>query len=261
MQGGSLFSSEIDLEEDVDTKELKTQKVKLMMTDTLKDKFQYLDVDHELSASIVSGLVEASGSGRFVEEKNSITSKSSSISLIYRVEQVHQEIDVQDLKKKINFDALNTVGATHVVTGITWGFICTITAQYTFDDIEIKHEIEDAIQTKFDKLKEALDCTFDAIVGNNTDKLVKCKLLQSEDWEDSSSDEFEDCLSELGEDFDSNAALLILEEGGSAIVNAEELLNDPLNQSADNESSSDEYNDCFSELSSISINEDISLLF
>ena len=146
MQGGSLFSSKINPEIDVDSKDLKTQTVQLMMSDSLADRFNILDVDEELSASILSGLVKVSGSGKFIEENRPITSKASSMSFIHKLEMAQDEIDIQDLKKKIEYDALDTMEATHVVTGITWGAIYTIRAQYTFDNIETKGVIEKAVK-------------------------------------------------------------------------------------------------------------------
>ena len=156
MQGRSLFTSELDSEEDIDREELKTQAAELMMSDSLEDRFHYLDIDAELSVSILSGLVHVSGSGKLLEEKRSVSPNASTMGVIYKVETIQEEIDPQDLKKKVDLDVLNTSEVTHVLTGIIWGAVCTFTAHYTFNDNEEKMAIEEALKLEFTKLKEAL---------------------------------------------------------------------------------------------------------
>ncbi|XP_063691971.1 uncharacterized protein LOC134824157 isoform X2 [Bolinopsis microptera] len=194
-QGRSLLSRELDPETDIDREELKTQAAELMMSDSLEDRCHYLDIDAELSVSILSGLVHVSGSGKLLEEKRSVSPNSSTMGLIYKVETIQEEIDPQDLKKKVDLDVLNTSEVTHVLTGIIWGAVCTFTAHYTFNDNEEKSEIEEALKINFTKLKEALDSSSS---DTHDGRLIRDGRSQSTDtteFENSVSDECEDSLS------------------------------------------------------------------
>ena len=135
----------------------------LLMSDSLENKFSKLNIEAELSVSILSGLVKVSGSGKFLDEKRS-SAKKSTMSLIYNVEMRSEEITLSQLKEKINFDALETEDATHVLTGIDWGARCTVTAEYEFSDKEEKKEISGALQAEMNKIGGALSVSGSAKV-------------------------------------------------------------------------------------------------
>ena len=198
MQGRSLFTSELDSEEDIYREELKKQAAGLMKSDSLEDRFHHFDIDAELSVSILSGLVHVSGSGELLEEKRSVSPNSSTMSVIYKVETIQEEIDPLDLKKKVDLDVLNTSEVTHVLTGIIWGAVCTFTAHYTFNDNEEKMEIEKALKLEFTKLKEAL---VDPSTSNKHHDEYEVSLSGSEEKSESS------CHSEVE---GSNESILLL---------------------------------------------------
>ena len=119
-QGNSVFSEELDEEDDIYPTDLPNTNVELLMSDRLEDKFCKLNIEAELSVSILSGLVKVSGSAKFLDEKRTSANKSC-MRLIYNVATKSEEVILRQLKNKINFDSLDTDEATHVLTGIEWG--------------------------------------------------------------------------------------------------------------------------------------------
>ena len=136
------------------------------MSDRLEDKFYKLNIEAELSVSILSGLVKVSGSAQFLNEKRT-TAKKSCMSLIYNVATRSEIVILRQLKNKINFDSLDTDDATHILTGIEWGAACTVTAEYEFSDGDEKKEIEGCLKAELNKLKGLFDAKGEAKVDFN----------------------------------------------------------------------------------------------
>ena len=114
----------------VDTKQNHSTDIKFSKTDTYKEKFDRLDVEPELSASFLAGLVKVEGSGRYLSEKRE-TNRVIQSSMHYSITTVEEELNLTsgDIKKCLAFDTLDSDVATHVVTGISWGAHCVITAK------------------------------------------------------------------------------------------------------------------------------------
>jgi len=104
--------------------------IKISKTDTYKEKFDRLDVEAELSASYLAGLVKVSGSGRYLSDKRE-TNLVMQSSMHYRITTVEEELNLAsaDIKRCLAFDTFDSDAATHVVTGISWGAKCVITAK------------------------------------------------------------------------------------------------------------------------------------
>jgi len=154
-QGDNIFNQKIGKDEIYSTVQGNTV-VELVLSDSLEDKFHHLNIEAELSVSILSGLIKVSGSGKYLEEKRA-TAKSSAMSLIYKVTTKTEEIYLRQLKKIVDLDSLNTSEATHVLTSVDWGAVCTVTAEYTFSDQKEKKEIEGSLEAELNKLKGVLD--------------------------------------------------------------------------------------------------------
>jgi len=104
--------------------------IKISKTDTYKEKLDRLDVEAELSASFLAGLVKVSGSGRYLSDKRE-TNLVMQSSMYYSITTVEEELNLAsiDIKRCLAFDTLDSDVATHVVTGISWGAKCVITAK------------------------------------------------------------------------------------------------------------------------------------
>ena len=117
-------------------------------------------------------MITLSGSAKFLQEQRT-SAKKSAMSLIYNMTTMNEEVMLKQLKKKIDFDALETDEATHVLTGIDWGAACTVTAEYEFYDSEEKKEIEGGLEAEMNKLKAAVDVGGHAKVKYNDGTLEK----------------------------------------------------------------------------------------
>lgn len=96
--------------------------LKYLKLNTLTEKLQSLDVQAGFKLSVLSGLIEVSGSGRYVKDTQRST-KSAKVSVANFVMTEYEQFDVAgiDARKLINLDILAKIDATHVVVGIQWG--------------------------------------------------------------------------------------------------------------------------------------------
>ena len=171
-QGNSIFTGKLAAEDDIYETELGTTDVELTLSDTLEEKFHCLDIQAELSVSILCGLVSLSGSGKYLDEKRK-TTKSSSMSLIYKINTINEEVYLRQLKNLVDFDGLETSTATHVLTSIDWGAVCTVTAEYSFCDTDEKKKVEGALRAEMNKLKGSVDISGSAEVHYDDKNLKK----------------------------------------------------------------------------------------
>jgi hypothetical protein len=128
--------------------------VKISKTDTYKDKLDRLGVEAELSASFLAGLVNVEGSGRYLTDKRE-TNLTMQSSMHYSITTVEQELNLtaKEIKECLAFETLDSDVATHVVTGISWGAQCIISARTEVALSQDRAEIDGALDTKFGFLK------------------------------------------------------------------------------------------------------------
>ena len=103
-QSDTLFSSKLN-QEVFETTDLGGICVELVKTDSIQEKFEKLNVEGELQLSVLSGLVEGRGSGAYLGEERK-SARNQSMSLIYRLKTVHEELMVRQNKEHIDLDVL-----------------------------------------------------------------------------------------------------------------------------------------------------------
>ena len=128
--------------------------IEYCLTDTLKDKFEKLDINGELSVSVLSGLLTLSGSAKFMNERKE-SAKSVRCTLYYKSRTKTESLNIfnDDLSGVVSMESLRDIKATHVVVGISWGANATISFDYANTENREKNEIEGAFQAHFEKMK------------------------------------------------------------------------------------------------------------
>jgi hypothetical protein len=128
--------------------------IKFSKRDTYKEKFDSLSVGAELSASVLAGLVNVEGSGRYLTEKRD-SNLIMQASMHYSVTTVDEELKItsSEFKDCLAFQVLESNVATHVVTGISWGAQCVITAKREVSVGEDRKQIEGNMDAQFGMLK------------------------------------------------------------------------------------------------------------
>ncbi len=137
-------------DDDIYEEEANNVDVDFIVTDSIKEQFDKLSIDAELSLSILAGLVKLSGSASFLKDQK-CSSRSARMTLAYSVLTKHQEID--GIRAKVDKDCLESIEATHMVVGIDWGAKCNITCEYDKSDNEDEMEVKGKLQAEVEKLK------------------------------------------------------------------------------------------------------------
>lgn len=125
------------------------------MNDTLEDKLKTLDISAELSASIMSGLVDCSLSANYIMKKKSDThSRYASVSCTMQT-----YIEVLQLEsvevKYLNLASLENPNATHVICGVEWGAQTVIEAKTTTTIRTDSHHVGNKPPPKHDRRDSA----------------------------------------------------------------------------------------------------------
>ena len=135
--------------------------IEVVTTDSLQEKFEKLDVETDLQVSVLSGMVDTSGSGDYLKEQTNRV-KTRSMSLLYKLKTVEDEIIMRQNKHMISRDVLlplegQSIAATHVVFAIGWGAVCSVTCEYEHEEDEDVTKINEALSAKIEKLKGLID--------------------------------------------------------------------------------------------------------
>lgn len=119
--GLSLLQSKLP-PEFIDSTENRHSDVKYLMENTLEEKMSVLDVKAEAKLSILWGLIQITGSGKYFNDKKH-TSQSVKVSLANLVKTEYEQINLNRVEERkfIDLDVLRIIDATHVVIGIQWG--------------------------------------------------------------------------------------------------------------------------------------------
>ena len=153
-------------EEDICEDEANTTNVDFILTDSINEKYEKLDIDAELSLSIMSGLVKLSGSAAYLDSQKS-SAKSTEMTLAYAVHTMHQEVD--GIRSKVDKNCIDMDEATHIVIGIDWGAKCNITCKYQMEHNEDEMQVKGKLQAEIEKLKSVLSAKGSASVDISQD--------------------------------------------------------------------------------------------
>ena len=105
-QNDTLFSSKLE-DDMIDTMDLGETTTELVMSGSLQEKCTKLDVQGELQVSLSLGMIKLNGSGAYLsEEKKSARAKS--MSLIYKLRTVNEDVMIRHNKNKIDKDVFFT---------------------------------------------------------------------------------------------------------------------------------------------------------
>jgi len=148
-----------------------------VITDSLKEKYEKLNIKGELKMSLMAGLLGIDGSGNYMSKEKS-TFASIKSTFIYSLTTKREDISFSDksLLKYIDPGILEIAtkdNATHVVCGIEWGanFYATFEKDTDFkknlNDYSLKGKLDLNIKSLFDGFKEMIG------LGNNDKKLSK----------------------------------------------------------------------------------------
>ena len=137
-----------------------------------QDQFDILDIEAELSLTMMCIPPSISGSAKYMQEHR-ISKKDQRKSLIYEISTIDTSITPQYCKEYIDWDLLQNVienkVATHVITRIEWGGRCIIDVEgwtsKTHSEKEIGGMLEASMQMlafglngkSIDELRDNLD--------------------------------------------------------------------------------------------------------
>ncbi|KAF2239709.1 hypothetical protein EV356DRAFT_513990 [Viridothelium virens] len=126
--------------------------------DSYKAKLSSLDIDAKLGASFMAGLVTVGGSGKYLSAQRD-TNLVAQRSLIYNRKTVNErlEFQTQDVKDNICWEALDTGGATHVVSEIVWGSRNIITVKQTLSHKDDAKAVNGALDVRMASLKRTAE--------------------------------------------------------------------------------------------------------
>ena len=132
-------------------------KLKLTLDNSLEDKFTLMDISASLKISIMSGLFNLEGSGKFFKDTKK-SAKSAKATLIYSITTKYEQINMisSAIKPLIDLDALNDINCTHVVVGIQWGGNAFISVEDSNQENEDTRVIEGSLKVDLDQLSVAI---------------------------------------------------------------------------------------------------------
>ncbi|KAI9780418.1 MAG: hypothetical protein M1839_006692 [Geoglossum umbratile] len=135
-----------------------TSDVKASFTDTYEEKFDKMNLDPELGASFLSGLVHVDRSGGYLNDLRD-TNNTIQASLHYNVSTVHEKLNLVDpsLTQCLNLDVLQGTSATHVVTEISWGALTVLVAKHPLTGQYSRSEIEGNFRARFAILESIVE--------------------------------------------------------------------------------------------------------
>jgi hypothetical protein len=127
--GVNIFNGTLP-ETSIESKDNPLQKVDYEITDRISEKFHKLSVNAELQLSVLAGMINLQGSGKYLQEEKA-SAKVSRMTLLYSIMTKSERISISNLELKeiIDLNTIDSFEATHVVVGIDWGANCTITSE------------------------------------------------------------------------------------------------------------------------------------
>jgi GTPase SAR1 family protein len=100
-------------------------------SDSFKEKFAKLGLNNELIASFLAGMVNVQGSARYlIQKRDSLPTVHRALLYTLATRQENLNFTHPNLKDILDFSALHTGNATHVVIGITWGARTVVAATH-----------------------------------------------------------------------------------------------------------------------------------
>lgn len=148
-EGGSLFKKDPpeSMIKSIDSSHVITE---IDFNNSQKETFKKLNIDANMSLSIMGGLIKVSGSAKYLTQTKT-DSRSVRISFIYNTKTKfeHLQISTAGLAEYISQDALNNLNATHVVIGVLWGANVVATFEQTVENHAAVEQLEGKLAASF----------------------------------------------------------------------------------------------------------------
>ncbi|MFN7414219.1 MAG: hypothetical protein ACK5RT_09990 [Dolichospermum sp.] len=154
--GVNIFNGTLP-ETSIESKDNPLQKVDYEITDRISEKFHKLSVNAELQLSVLAGMINLQGSGKYLQEEKA-SAKAGRMTLLYSIMTKLERINIcnLELKKIIDLNTIDSFEATHIVVGIYWGANCTITSEYANQENKKQTEVEGFLKAAADKISYAI---------------------------------------------------------------------------------------------------------
>ncbi len=123
--------------------EMPSSQTKIVQNESLADKLDLLSVEAELKVSILGGLIEVGGAGKYLSDTKS-SKKAFTATMLTTISTVNQTFNIHNkaLHPLINTECLSNTNATHFVGGIDWGGKAVLTLTYSNTENFSKSELE-----------------------------------------------------------------------------------------------------------------------
>jgi hypothetical protein len=149
---------------------------KFSLSDTWEEKLSTLNIEASLKLSVMGGLVDLSGAGKYLNDpKKSKKIVRGALLCEVRTKEETFSISNDEIKNYfIGASTIKNVNATHIVTGVKWG--ANVIASFEIEKDEAKEASE--IEAKFGEVLKTLKYS---LQGNENDPIGKFKLNQQQD--------------------------------------------------------------------------------
>ena len=141
-----------------------TSSYDVVSEDSISDKTSHLGVEAGLKMSFLGGMIEVSGSAKFMQDKKS-SKRQSRISLQYKYTDRFEELTMEQMKEATFSQPIQKHVATHVATAVEYG----VDAFFVFDrevtNNENYKEIQGSMQAQVKKLSSIVDVSGQASIG------------------------------------------------------------------------------------------------
>ncbi|KAF3932854.1 hypothetical protein ABW19_dt0209947 [Dactylella cylindrospora] len=148
----SLFKS-VPPPGSVNATQKRSADIKSSSSANYRDKFNSLNIHADLGASFLGNFVPIAGSACILYETCE-TNTIAQASIYYNINTIDEDLDLtsQGVKDSLAFNTIQAGQATHVVTGISWGANCVVTARQDLTPSQNKSklaaELDEKLKTK-----------------------------------------------------------------------------------------------------------------
>lgn len=133
-----------DLDANIHDESALSTRFEVAISDTINDKSSLMDLSASIKASFMGGLIQVSGSAKFMNSKKS-NSRVTSVTLKSERKSRTKRLSMDHLAHVKYPDVLAEEQATHVIAGITYGANAYFRFEKTLKDTDDKQEISGAL--------------------------------------------------------------------------------------------------------------------
>lgn len=126
---------------------------KFSTSESLKDKFEMMNIGDELAASYLARLLRVDGAARYLLETIDTRSLVHE-TMYYDVSTFHEKLNLHspEIRNALDFTQLSAGQATHIVTEISWGASTIVAGRRHLENTESRPKIESNLRDALRKL-------------------------------------------------------------------------------------------------------------